>query len=85
MTGMKMTDMQMMDQNDVKLQNKKYSVNRHYIAMKCAVFCCYFLNTQHCNTLRVWYLFLTENVNEMLHKLHNISIVYRRCYTIKNE
>ena len=40
--ALKMTDMKMQEQ-DMKLQDRKFSVNRDYITLQCAISgCCYF-------------------------------------------
>jgi len=54
-----MTDIKM---QDVKLQDRKYSVNRAYIALQCAIFsCCYFLDT-NTNALCVSYYLFRKGV-----------------------
>jgi len=59
MTDMKMQDVKSRDQfaghlQGVKLQYRKYSVNRDYITLQCAISgCCYFLRHKHSNALCV--------------------------------
>ena len=65
-----MTDVKM---QDMKLQDRKYSVNRDYITIQCAISgCCYFLGHKHSNGLCVsYYLFrksVTYSKNATQHK-----------------
>jgi len=59
-----MTDMKM---PDMKLQDRKYSVNRDYITLQCAICgCCYFLRHKHSNALCVSYYFVEKAAHNLL-------------------